>query len=121
MCACRCIAYRVAGIVHEVDFGKSHVNNQYFHAHNAALVAVLVLGDNGHLGFSCSLERLLKDRKILLQEVLEVPKGLAVQSDSCRTSGSIHTSIFSDKCEYATATKQNIKGKLGERGRTRSP
>lgn len=46
------IPYRAARVVGEVDLGKSHVNDQYFHAHNAALIAVLVLGNNGHLGFS---------------------------------------------------------------------
>lgn len=44
--------YRVARVVGEVDLGESHVNDKYFHAHNAALIAVFVLGNNGHLGFS---------------------------------------------------------------------
>lgn len=34
------------------------MNDQYFHAHNAALIAVLVLGDNGHLGFSCTFNQI---------------------------------------------------------------
>lgn len=49
--------YRVARVVGEVDFGEPHVNHQDFHAHNAALVAVLVLGNDGHLGFSSALGR----------------------------------------------------------------
>lgn len=49
--------YRIAGVISEVDFGESHVNHQYFHAHYAALIAVLVLGNNGHLGFSIALVR----------------------------------------------------------------
>lgn len=57
-------AYRAARVVSEVDLGKSHMNDQHFHAHNAALIAVLVLGNNGHLGFSCTLER--GEDKILL-------------------------------------------------------
>ncbi len=61
MCVCVCVCvyspYRVARVVGEVDLGKSHVNHQYFHAHNAALIAVLVLGNNGHFGFSCTLVR----------------------------------------------------------------
>lgn len=66
--------YRVARVVGEVDLGKSHVNDQYFHAHNAALIAVLVLGNNGHLGFSCTLVR--GEDKILFlweKEVLPAP------------------------------------------------
>lgn len=57
-------SYRVARVVGEVDLRKSHVNDQYFHAYNAALIAVLVLGNNGHLGFSCTLVR--GEDKILL-------------------------------------------------------
>lgn len=49
-------AYRVARVVSEVNLGKSHMNDQHFHAHNAALIAGLVLGHNGRLGFSCTLE-----------------------------------------------------------------
>lgn len=56
--------HRVARVVSEVDFGKSHMNDQYFHAHNAALIAVLVLGNNGHLGLSYTLFR--RENKILL-------------------------------------------------------
>lgn len=52
-----CSPYGVARVVSEVDLGKSHMNDQHFHAHNAALIAVLVLGNNGHLGFSCTLVR----------------------------------------------------------------
>lgn len=33
------------------------MNNKEFYAHNAALIAVLVLGDNGHLGFTHTLEK----------------------------------------------------------------
>lgn len=61
--------YRVARVVTEVDLGKSHVNHQHFQTHNAALIAVLVLGYNGHLGLSCTLRR---EDKILL------PSGEAV-------------------------------------------
>lgn len=47
--------YWIARVVSEVDFGQSHMNDQYFHAHNAALIAVLVLGNNGYFGFSSTL------------------------------------------------------------------
>lgn len=50
-------SYRVARVVSEVDLGKFHMNDKCFHAHNAALIAVLVLGDDGHLGFSSTLEK----------------------------------------------------------------
>lgn len=49
-------AYRAARVVGEVDLGQSHVNDQHFHAHNAALIAGLVLGYNGRLRFPCTLE-----------------------------------------------------------------
>lgn len=49
--------YRVARVVSEVDLGKSHVNDQYFHAHNATFIAVFVLSNNGYLGFPCTLVR----------------------------------------------------------------
>lgn len=49
--------YWIARVVSEVDFGQSHMNDQYFHAHNAALIAVLVLGNNGYFGFSSTLVR----------------------------------------------------------------
>lgn len=47
--------YRIARVVHEVDLGKSHMYDQCFHAHNATLIAVLILGNNGDFGFSWTL------------------------------------------------------------------
>lgn len=81
MCLCVCSLYRVSRVVSEVDFGKSHVDDQYFHAHNAALIAVLVLGNNGHLGFSCALIR--GEDKILLCIVRK--GGLVSSSHLCPT------------------------------------
>lgn len=40
------------------------MDNQELYAHNAALIAVLVLGNNGHLGFSHTLQT--REQKLLL-------------------------------------------------------
>lgn len=49
-------AHRVARVVCEVNLGQAHMNNQELYAHNAALIAVLVLGNNGHLSFTHTLQ-----------------------------------------------------------------
>lgn len=64
-CACEYGAHRVAWVVCEVNFGKAHMNNKEFYAHNAALIAVLVLGNNRHLGFTHTLQK--REQKILSQ------------------------------------------------------
>lgn len=49
-------AHRVPRVVCEVNFGKVHMNNHDLYAHNPALIAVLVLGNNGHLSFTHTLQ-----------------------------------------------------------------
>lgn len=65
-CECAYGAHRIAWVVCEVNFGKAHMNNKEFYAHNAALIAVLVLGNNGHLGFTHTLQK--REQKILLSQ-----------------------------------------------------
>lgn len=45
---------RIPRIVTEVDLGQSHMNYECFHAHNATLIAVFVLGNDRHLNFFCT-------------------------------------------------------------------
>lgn len=40
------------------------MDNQELYAHNATLIAVLVLGNNGHLGFSHTLQT--REQKLLI-------------------------------------------------------
>lgn len=49
-------AHRVARVVCEVNLGQAHMDNQELDAYNATLIAVLVLGNDGHLGFSHTLQ-----------------------------------------------------------------
>ena len=49
MCVWVRVAYRVARVVAEVDLGEAHVDDEQLHAHDATLVAVFVLGYDGHV------------------------------------------------------------------------
>lgn len=57
-------AHRVARVVCEVNLGQAHMDNQELYAHDATLIAVLVLGNNGHFGFSHTLQT--REQKLLL-------------------------------------------------------
>lgn len=87
--------YRIAGVVCEVDLGQPHVDDQYFHANNATLIAVLVLGHNGHFGVSDALAR--KKRENTLAKKRKYP--------SLTYSFNIKTRFFHYFIKFSPANK----------------
>lgn len=87
--------HRIAWVVCEINFGKAHMNNKEFYAHNAALIAVLVLGNNGHLSFTHTLQK--REQKILLPQREEIFR------NSANTVWNFHS--FVDDAQQVTAKR----------------